>query len=80
MLLSAGYKDTIEMEKIQDYYFSRFESMIAKRWAKSHGHPCEVPERKVEIVKKKQEVTGGDILSFLELCWGVFMDIFSKKE
>jgi hypothetical protein len=44
------------MEKIQDYYFSRFESMIAKKWDKSHGFPCEAPERKVEIVKKKQEV------------------------
>jgi len=44
------------MEKIQEYYFSRFESMIARKWDKSHGFPCEVPERKVEIVKKKQEV------------------------
>jgi hypothetical protein len=44
------------MEKIQEYYFSRFDSMIAKKWEKSHGFPCEVPERKVEIVKKKQEV------------------------
>ena len=69
------------MEKIQDYYFSRFESMIAKRWAKSHGHPCEVPERKVEIVKKKQEVKGGEIfyLFFRALFGFLFMANFSKK-
>lgn len=56
MLLSAGYGNTVEMEKMQEYYITRFETMMAKKWAKSHGHPCEVQERKIEIQRKIEEV------------------------
>lgn len=55
MLLSAGYGDTVEMEKVQEYFNSRFESMIPKKWAESHAHPCDVPKRKVEIEREIEE-------------------------
>jgi 5-bromo-4-chloroindolyl phosphate hydrolysis protein len=44
------------MEKIQDYFYSRFESMIPKKWAESHAHPFEVPKRKIDIQREIEEV------------------------
>lgn len=44
------------MEKVQEYFHSRFESMIPKKWAECHAFPCDVPKRKVEIEREMEEV------------------------
>ncbi|KAL4430058.1 hypothetical protein ABPG74_013505 [Tetrahymena malaccensis] len=55
VLLASGYGNTVEMEKVQEYYLSRFESMIPQKWAESHSFPLEVPKRKVEIQREIEE-------------------------
>ena len=53
VLLSAGYADSMEMEKAQEHYFKT--EKIPKKWSKCKEFPCEIPERAKDIQAAKEK-------------------------
>jgi hypothetical protein len=55
VLMTAGYCDSLEMEKAQEFWLRENAQKVPRKWKGATEHPCDVPERAREARAAKEK-------------------------